>query len=68
MKGHSSNQYSPADDKVGSSEGSLSLLLLTLFFIVAIILCAQLNCMIEHRREAYYDKRDRDRQKEKDRE
>jgi heme/copper-type cytochrome/quinol oxidase subunit 2 len=37
-----------------SSEG-LSLLLLALF-IVGIVLCAQLNCMIENRREAFYDK------------
>jgi hypothetical protein len=81
MKGHSNQySYSPATDeeerhlhltaatsnsaKVESSEG-LSLLLLTLFFIVGIVLCAQLNCMIENRREAYYDKRDRDRRKEK---
>jgi heme/copper-type cytochrome/quinol oxidase subunit 2 len=38
-----------------SSEG-LSLVLFALFFIVGIVLCAQLNCMIENRREKYYDK------------
>jgi hypothetical protein len=41
-----------------SSEG-LSLLLFVIFFIVGIVLCAQLNCMIENRREAYYDKQQR---------
>ena len=39
-----------------SSEGFSLPLLFALFFIVGIALCAQLNCMIENRREKYYDK------------